>query len=83
MNTIPARGQGTVRVVAAIGRKKTHTLVFKNVLYVPSYAANLLSTNLITKVAEVVFFQGGAIARKNGQVIFRGTVRQDGLTFLN
>nr|QBH67570.1 retrovirus-related pol polyprotein [Ustilago esculenta] len=78
---VPACGKGTVNVVADIGHKKTHTLVLKNVFYVPTYAANLISLNLVAKVASISINGGRLIARKGGDMIFKGETRNM-LTYL-
>nr|QBH67422.1 hypothetical protein UE_1356 [Ustilago esculenta] len=78
---VPACGKGTVKVVANIGYKKTHTLVLKNVFYVPTYAANLISLNLIAKVASISINGSRLIMRKGGDIIFKGEMRNM-LTYL-
>nr|QBH67614.1 hypothetical protein UEMT_2080 [Ustilago esculenta] len=76
-----ACGKGTIKVVANIGHKKTHTLVLKNVFYVPTYAANLISLNLISKVTSISINGSRLIARKGGNIIFKGETRNM-LTYL-
>nr|QBH67611.1 putative Ty1-copia subclass retrotransposon protein [Ustilago esculenta] len=78
---MPACGKGTVKVVANIGHKKTHTLVLKNVFFVPTYAANLISLNLVAKVASISINGSRLIVRKGGNIIFKGETRNM-LTYL-
>nr|QBH67592.1 OSJNBb0022P19.2 protein [Ustilago esculenta] len=78
---VSACGKGTIKVVADIGHKKTHTLVLKNVFYVPTYAANLISLNLVAKVTSISINGGRLIARKGGNIIFKGETRNM-LTYL-
>nr|QBH67431.1 putative gag-pol polyprotein [Ustilago esculenta] len=73
---IPACGKGTIKVVANIGYKRTHTLVLKNIFYVPTYAANL-----IAKVASISINGGRLIVRKRGDIIFKGKTKNM-LTYL-
>lgn len=72
---IKVLGTGTVRIIANIGRGRTHTLVLKNVSYVPEYAANLISLNLVAKVANIHISCGKLTAEKDNSTIFRGTTR--------
>nr|QBH67459.1 hypothetical protein UE_1393 [Ustilago esculenta] len=55
--------------------------ILKNIFYIPTYAANLISLNLIAKVTSISINSGRLIVRKGGNIIFKGETRNM-LTYL-
>ncbi|SPO40639.1 uncharacterized protein PSFLO_06121 [Pseudozyma flocculosa] len=67
-----ADGEGTVHIKVNLEKGKIGIVTLENVLYIPSYAANLISLSRIRGKAEIIMSKNSTVAKINVPWLNRG-----------